>query len=221
MLLTRRAFCVGGAALGLASATSGPAFSTLRPAAGDVAFDVFRNGSEIGYHNITVSTMGTRTVANIEILLEVGLGPIVLYRYRHKNEEIWDGDQFVSFESETDNDGEPFKIRAERREDGIFVYREHDEDFLVPGFDALPTTYWNPKTVTRSQMIDTQKGRLMDVAVQEGDWQMVDTKNGTVEAQQFDIAGDLNLSIWYDREGAWSKLSFPFKGATFDYLKTV
>lgn len=219
-VLDRRQFCAAGAAfglgatgvanLGMANATSGSAAS----------FKVFRNGSEIGYHTVTVSQDEDRTVADIEIFLEVGIGPIVLYRFQHKNREIWEGGQFVSFSSETDNDGDPYRITATRRQDGIFVSRDHDEDFLIEGFDAIPTTYWNADTIRTRRMIDTQKGRLMEFDVLQGGWQMVGVQDGSVEAQKFDIAGDLNMTLWYDRTGAWTKLSFPFKGDSFDYLKT-
>lgn len=222
MLMDRRAFVVGGTALGLTVASAQDALASM-PLAPDqrIKFDVFRNGSNIGHHTVDVTQTGDTTIADVEIALEVSVGPIVFFRYLHRNQEIWEGNQFVSFVAETDNDGEAFKIRAERQADGIFVSREHDEDFLIPDFSALPTTYWNPHTLSSNLMIDTQQGRLMEVSVKEGDWQQIDTKAGTVEAQRFDVAGGLNLSIWYDRAGVWSKLQFPLDGADFHYLKNA
>ena len=67
-------------------------------------FDVLRDGSSIGRHQLTIHRDGDTTEVQIDVLLEVGLGPIVLYRYEQENREIWRDGRFVSFHSKTNND---------------------------------------------------------------------------------------------------------------------
>jgi hypothetical protein len=183
----------------------------------ELDFDVFRNGSAIGHHKIDLKQDDHRTTAKVDIYLEVGLGPLVLYRYQHNNTEIWENGAFQSFTSKTDDDGTPYAVTAQRQGGLIRVERDHDDDYDIDDLSVLPTTYWNKQTVQCSQLLDTQKGRLMSVAVAPQGWQEVPTAAGMVEAQGFTISGDIDFELWYDRKDQWTKLSFPFKGDSFDY----
>lgn len=219
---TRRHVIMGAASLALMAPFSSFSRASLSevkfsPRDGELDFDVFRNGSAIGHHKIDLQQDGTRTTAKIDILLEVGLGPVVLYRYRHQNTEIWEDGSFKSFASKTDDDGTPYVVQAVRDQSVIRVTRDHDEDYEIDDLGILPTTYWNEQTVHCSRLLDTQKGRVMAVTVQPKGWQTITTAAGPVEAQGFSVNGDIELNLWYDRKSQWTKLSFPFKGDEFDY----
>ena len=49
-------------------------------------------GSPIGRHGLRFTQDGARTTAEITIELQVKLAFITVYRYRHVNRELWDGD---------------------------------------------------------------------------------------------------------------------------------
>jgi len=111
-------------------------------------FDVFRNGSDIGHHRIDIRHEGNRTIAKIDILLEVGLGPLVLYRYRHQNTEIWQNGEFLSFSSTTDDDGTPYAVRATRTGRTIRVE---------------PTALWSrPRTTHHETVASSTTPRMAD-----------------------------------------------------------
>jgi hypothetical protein len=218
MVLNRRQVMIGAGGLLAAGAVPRLAMASLTTGGENLDFAVFRNGSEIGHHRLDIRQDGERTVVDVDILLEVGIGPLVLYRYTHRNTEIWENGTFQSFDSVTDDDGTAYAVRARRDGTLTTVERDHDEDYTFDDPSILPTTYWNDKLVSSSQLLDTQKGRLMEVAVETGDWQTIQTETGSVEARRFDISGDLNVSVWYDRDGRWTKMNFPFKGAEFNYV---
>lgn len=217
--LTRRHMLVGAGAAGASLALpSLDAAAKLSSPTEDISFQVYRDGSPIGHHRLDIRRDGDRVTVGVDILLEVGIGPLVLYRYRHRNTEIWEGGAFRSFSSETDDDGDAYAVEAVRDGGVIRVSRSHDSDYEISDPEGLlPTTYWNRQTVERPRLLDTQKGRLMEITVNEGDWQRVETRNGTVRARRFDINGDLDLSLWYDEQGRWTKCAFPLKGSQFSY----
>lgn len=217
--LTRRHLLAGAGAAGAGLALSPlGAMAKLSSPTEDLSFRVYRDGSPIGHHKLDIRRDGERVTVNVDILLEVGIGPLVLYRYTHRNTEIWDGGQFVSFRSETDDDGDDYAVEAVRDGGVIRVMRAHDSDFEIGADEGiLPTTYWNRQTVERPRLLDTQKGRVMNIEVQPGEWQRVETRNGSVRARQFDINGDMDLSLWYDEQGRWTKCAFPLKGSQFSY----
>lgn len=212
----RRTLLLGLAGTALTSGAS-RAWAGLTGAEADRDFAVFRNGDPIGHHRIDMRTEGDRTIVDIDILLEVGLGPLVLYRYHHKNREIWQDGVFQSFESETDDDGDTYRVRAVRQGNEIAIARNRGDNYATGDLTLLPTTYWNPATVDRPRLINTQDGEIAQVRIDRGDWQTVETGAGPVEARRFDVDGDLKLSLWYDRDGHWVKLAFPLKGDSFEY----
>lgn len=194
-----------------------PVQAGLSAAASDRDFSVLRNGDPIGHHIIDIKERGGRKTVDIDILMEVGIGPLILYRYRHRNREIWQDGNFQSFESETDDDGQAYRVTAERRGGIINVTRDRGDDYETDDLSLLPTTYWNPETVERKRLINSQDGEIAEVQVRRGAWQLVETASGQVGARRFDVEGDLKLSIWYDRDGRWTKLFFPLKGDRFEY----
>ena len=58
-------------------------------------FAVDRNGSPIGHHTLRFSRDGERLSVDIDILLEVKLAFITLYRYRHTNRELWEAGRLL------------------------------------------------------------------------------------------------------------------------------
>ena len=226
MTLTRRDFTAAGAAFALVGgAFGGAAAPTSRAfASGDAGdaqtldFKVLRDGSEIGSHRLQISREGERTLVDIDINLEVGFGPLVLYRYAHRNREVWEDGQFIRFDSQTDDDGESYAVTAERRNRDIVVDRKPAEDYRIDRPDVLPTSYWNEATVRQQVLLDTQKGRKMEVEVEDLGWDEIEASGRTIRARKYEMRGDLRLTLWYDESGRWVKLVFPFKGSTIEYV---
>ncbi len=83
----------------------------------------------------------------------------------------------------------------------------------------MPTSYWNPDTVTRSLMLDTQSGRLIEVEVAAGEFETVTVAGRPVQARRHRVTGDLVLDLWYTAEGDWAKTRFEARGAEIVYLR--
>lgn len=215
--LSRRAAMLTMASAALVPAYGVPGRNARAAMPARTDFAVFRNGSEVGYHRFDVQQSGNRTEISIEILLEVGLGPVVLYRYTHRNREIYESGRFLSFASETNDDGERYSVGAERVENRIRVTRSLDEDYETDDLTLLPTTWWNPATKRANNLLDTQKGRIFEVAISPQQWEPVETPQGAVDAHRFQIDGDLTLTVWYDRDDRLVRIYFPWKGDDFDY----
>lgn len=221
LLSRRKAFGVlGGGVLAAGVLARGGTAAASGGAIGDrvLDFTVLRDGDEIGRHRLEIRQEGARTLVDIDIDLEVGIGPLVLYRYMHRNREIWEDGRFLRFESRTDDDGDSYRVTAERAGDDILVDRMPAGDYRIDRTDILPTTYWNEATVRQRVLLDTQKGRRMDVSVEDLGWERVEAGGESLRARKYDLTGDLRLTLWYDETGRWVKLVFPFKGSTFEYV---
>lgn len=167
------------------------------------AFVVLRDDTPIGVHQVEVWADGPETHVSVTISLDVGLGPIPLYRYRHASRETWLEGRLVRLDSRTDDDGEVMSVRAQATATGLRVTGSHGT-FEAPA-DAVPTSYWNPGLVEARPLLDSQSGRLLEVrrvVVAPGRWR---------------LSGDLQLEIAYSPDGVWSGMSFHHLGSDFHY----
>lgn len=178
-------------------------------------FEVFRDGARIGEHRATVTRHDDRIKVDIAIDFEVKLAFITVYRYSHRNREIWRDGELRSFRSETDNNGEALTVEGERVDGGMRLVA-NGEERVLPAW--MPTTYWHPATIRQDRLVDTQDGDLLEIAVTEVGRETVQAGDTSVPATRYEMRGDLDITLWYDDADRWVKLAFDYKGASFDYV---
>jgi hypothetical protein len=116
--MTRRRLLLAG----LATATFGVARAGLPVPPGErIAFHIIRNGGTIGEHSISFARTTDAVTVSIAADIVVGIGPIAFFRYRHRATVRWQGEQVVSIDAETDDDGTSRRMAARRDETGLVV----------------------------------------------------------------------------------------------------
>lgn len=179
-------------------------------------FEVFRNGERIGHHRVEIARDGERSVVNVDINLRVTFGPLTLYRYVHQSREEWRGNRLVSLVSSTDNDGDAETLRAVAEGDGLKVNGTRFTGMLPA--DTMPTSYWRGDFVRRHTIMDSQNGRVLDLRVQPESFETASAARDEIPARRFHLTGDIDLTLWYDREGHWVKSAFRAKdGSQVEY----
>ncbi len=182
-----------------------------------LAFDVFRDGDPLGRHTVAFWRDGEKLHVRIDILLEVNLAFITLFRYTHQNHEIWLDDKLIAIDTQTDDDGDKYWLRGRATEAGFEVEGSGGR-FIAPA-NVLPTSYWRPETATRDRLLDTQHGRLVDVATVPIGKEVVEISGRQVEAMRYNVSGDLDLDLWYTQAGEWAKITFEARGAEVVYSR--
>lgn len=214
-MISRRA-CM---ALPLVALAAKPAVAMALPVpqTGRIAFRMLRKGDVIGSHALDFSQAGDRLSVAIAIDILVKLGPVPVYRYRHRATEIWQGGVFTSIESSTDRDGTPHRMRAELTPQGLVVEGSKAPRYVAPP-NIYATTYWN-KVMLQRAVINSEDGRLFDVRPTALAEEIVPAASGTLRAKHYKLDGDLPLDLWYDAAGQWAHLVFTKDGSTIIYEK--
>ncbi len=207
------------------------------PPYGDtLTFSAIRNGQTIGRHALTFTREGERVVVDTSIELAVTLLGIAVYKYRHRNREVWQGDRWMSIDSTTDDNGKAYTIKAQNANDGVVVEREmprsgifdhsNDRGFhrqgtirdLLPS-GVFPSTHWNRRQVAEPRLLNTQTGAMERSEVTAGRRETIKTTRGTLEATQYVYSGDVKLDQWFDDRGRWVKMAFfASDGSRIEYL---
>jgi hypothetical protein len=168
-------------------------------------FDVLRNNSRIGQHAIRFERDGDTLIATIEVKIAVGFGPVTLFRYAHKAREVWAGGRFISLESETDENGKPFRVTAARTADDVIV-RSAVGRQMVLAPDAIPLTHWNSLCVERP-LFNPQDGQPMPAkVVVHGEELVLLSDRQQVRATRYSLMLKPVLDDWYDSSGVWTAL---------------
>jgi hypothetical protein len=173
-----------------------------------LSFQVIREGSVIGAHTLNFDRSDPYgLVVRVSVDLSVGIGPIKLFRYKHRATETWKNGQVVSVVSETDDNGKHVWVRALRDSAGLVVEASETARYVAPD-DALPATHWNRKMLD-GPLINTQTGQLMRPHVtHEGEDRIPTAEGREIEADHFAMNGDASLDTWYDTASIWAGIMF-------------
>ena len=203
---------LGAAAVGLLSAS--PLLAEF-PGAKPIDFKVFRDGQPLGHHKVSFRRMGEELHVEIDIELEVKIAFVTLFRYSHQNREVWRDGRLVAIDTKTDDDGEAYWLSGRATDAGLEI--EGSSGRVLAPADIMPTSYWNPGTIGQSRLLDTQKGRLIDVEIAPVGPEKITMAGERIEAQRYKVDGDLTLDLWYTPDGDWAKTKFSARGADVIY----
>jgi hypothetical protein len=219
MISRRDCLASGATAAFLAPATGLAAASAALPVppSGQLGFRLLRNGERIGSHTLVFTPKADILTVTVAIDILVKLGPIPVYRYRHRATERWQDGSFIGIESQTDKDGTALRMRAERTGDGMVVEGSQTARYIAPP-QTYPTTYWN-KVMLQDRLINSEDGRLFTVTPRPLGEEDVRQAGNAIRARHYRIDGDLMLDLWYDTMGQWAHLVFIKDGATIVYEK--
>lgn len=179
-------------------------------------FAVFRGGEPMGRHEVQIIDEGSRQVVEIDINLQVKLLSIPVFRYTHQNREVWAEGQLLELISSTDDDGDPMSLSLKREGDKLHGL---GDQLAGPIPVTLPSTsYWRRPPLGKSQLIDSQNGKLLQVETVSLGEQEILANGKNIRAERLRVTGDLNLDLWYDQTGRWVKCQFEARGSTVEYV---
>jgi hypothetical protein len=206
--VSRRAALAGlGAIAALPLAPGAVARNPAPP--GDIAFTVWRGTSPIGTHRIAFRAEGDDLVVTVAIDLAVRVAGIAVYRYTHRNREVWRGGRLVSLDTTTNDDGTVYAVAARAGADGLAV-TSGGRTIAAPA-DILPSSYWHPETPSARRLLNTQTGAVESIAVAAPAAETVETAAGRVPARRFAMTGGIAGDFWYDGAGRLAKIAFTAK----------
>ena len=210
MGIDRRQF-IGGAGAALWPIGAGATAALPVPPDGKIGFKVLRNGAPIGEHHLSFSGSGGDVDIAIEADLLVKFAGIAVFSFAARGTEHWRGGVFQGIDSYVNDNGNHLEVHASRAGDGYQVMGTHVPRYTAPA-DLLPLTYWN-RQMMYGTILNIQTAHSYKVPVNSPGWNSLPTADGgSIVAQRFDLSGRLHLSVWYDKDDAWSGLEFHVHG---------
>lgn len=214
-MLTRRTILGGALALtSLQISSAALAFPNVKlrgqPSSSVLDFRLKREGTQVGSHVLRFKPSQNGVTIDIAVDIAVGFGPIVLYRYKLRGQEVWENGQCVAASSQTDNDGSANFMKAEREPAGLRVEGSGVPAYIAPE-NAVIASHWNEAEM-KGPWINLQNGELLRPNVTALGPEPVRLANGKqVAASCYAITGPAKIRIWYTPTSIWTGLTFTAK----------
>lgn len=174
-------------------------------------FRLIRKGSDIGSHTVTAQRQGAALAVTIEIAIAVKVLGFTVYRYTHRNDELWVDGALQQLSTTTDDDGAAFSVSVQRAGAGFEI---NGTDYSGPApAEIAPTSYWNYKNLEKPQWVDTQGGKLLSITAASS------TAGDGREKRA--IRGDFDVDLYYDSGREWRGLDFRVDGEVIRYEETA
>lgn len=210
--LTRRQLLLAACGLGLMAS---PAAALPAAPERGIRFDLVRSGVSIGSHTVDFGIDGGGL--GVETRIDVRVAPlgVVLFAYRHRSRERYEGDRLVAFDSETDDDDSRFFVHGRAETDGFRVRTKKGEALLSA--DTMVGSFWTPATLARPMLLDPQRGRLKPQTIEGRERLRLTLAGQEVAATRYRISGIINGTVTYDDAGRWLAATLLKKGSEIVY----
>lgn len=196
--MDRRALLAGGAGL----LVPGSALAAPPPR---LTFNVFRNGTKVGQHQMSFSGSSGDWTVKTDVDMVVKLGPVPVYKYAHNAVETWTDGRWQSVEATTNGNGKITKASA--RAMAGYTQIIGPKGTVRGPADAAPLSHWNQASFGKP-LFNQQEGKLLKVTctrVKPGHWQ---------------IRGEAEIDDFYDAQGNWLSLSGKLEdGSRLEYKR--
>ena len=189
----------------------------------NIFFQVYRNQSKIGTHELLIDTKDSFTEVNIKINFDVSFLGFKIYEYRHKNREKWIGNELILLDSSTDQNGKLMTCTLKKKGDKLDISGT-DNTVLLDNL-ILPSSYWNSVLVKENkqlEILNTQDCSFINLNIEfVGKDKIYD---GRLSASRYKLKGfestgaEVDIDIWYDKYDNWVKMRFLKDGSTIDYV---
>lgn len=182
-------------------------------------FDVIGLGQLIGGHEVRIEGTPAAFVVRSDVDIDVRPLGIPLFTYRHSGTETWKDDRLVAFQSESRGDDRADSVVGRVTERGFEV--KGRKGTIVAPADIMVGSYWTHRMMSRSLLLDPQKGVLEEQVIHSRERTSWEVGGRPRPVTVYRISSILNGEVAYDDSGRWVGARFKKKGAEIEYrLKT-
>ena len=188
-----------------------------------IKFNVYRNESKIGFHNVELNAKDSSITAIIKIKFQVTFLGFVVYDYVHNNQEEWINGKLVSLKTTTNKNGDNLFCSLEKKSGLISIIGTNGKYKITE--ELMPTSYWDFRlvnNVTTRKVINTQDCSYIDFNITNLGKESI--YNNKIDSYHYKLVGfestgeKIDIDIWYDDKKNWVKMIFLKDGSKIEYF---
>lgn len=187
----------------------------------EYSFRVLLDDREIGFHRFQVRQSDGRETVDIEAKFKVTFFAIPFYRYDHSNQEIWRDGCLESIRSQTDDNGDKFRVEGQRDTRGFDVLTQ-SEAYSLERSCVMTFAYWNPDMLEQRALLNAQTGEYLPIEVDYVGDETLELNGEPVPASRYELRNSeqqIDITVWYEAESElWLSLESRVDGRVIRYL---
>ena len=165
-------------------------------------FRVLLDEKPIGYHQFELSQKDSVRQVSSTARFDVKLLFITAFKYRHSSSERWKDNCLTDIDAQTDSNGKRQNVTAKRVDDVLKI----DSSSGTKIVDGCVQTfaYWNPDILEATQLLNSQTGDYVDIAVTPLGTHSLKLGAGEFEARKFKLESSpdydgkpVDITLWY------------------------
>ncbi|MDC3076270.1 DUF6134 family protein [Paracoccaceae bacterium] len=166
-----------------------------------MTFDVLLNDEKVGY-----STLNHKKLKNsLEVLVDVEIMPQFLglkfMKYTLKNREVWKKKKLISIDANSSWFGKRYYVKGQREKSGFRIEGSAFSGVIKDTFAT--TSYFTPEFLKRRIWVSTQDGTPLEIKTRKLKNKKVSFNDKNYSVTEWEISGDLNLTLQYDEQKNW------------------
>ena len=166
-----------------------------------VNFDVLLNDEIVGYSNLTHKKLKD----GLEVLIDVEITPKFLglkfMKYTLKNREVWKKKKLMSIDANSSWFGKRYYVKGQREKGGFRIEGSAFSGVIKDTFAT--TSYFTPEFLKRRIWVSTQDGTPLEIKTRKLRNKKVSFNDKNYSITEWEISGDLELTLQYDQEKNW------------------
>ena len=171
-----------------------------------VGFDVLLNDKKVGFSNLTYKKLKN----GLEVVVDVEIKPKFLglnfLKYTLKNREVWKRQKLISLDANSSWFGKKYFAKGQREKGGFRIEGSAFSGVIKNNFAT--TSYFTPDFLKRKTWISTQDGTPLEIKARKLKNKKVTFNDKTYSVKEWEISGDLDLTLQYDETSNWVGSSF-------------
>ena len=183
-------------------------------------YEVWLDDRQIGHYTVNILPRGLQTEVSIDTDIEWTFLSIPMYRYQHRNTEVWQDGCLLTLESETQDNGKRNFVSA-RSEGDQFKLSSHQGGLLLEGC-VRSFAYWNPALLSTDQLLNSQTGEYTNISITPllDDRPISSWGDTAVTGYRLSLP-DTSIDLWYSSEMEWLLLQTRVRGGKLlSYVRT-
>jgi hypothetical protein len=156
---------------------------------------------DIGEHRMSVARAGDAIVVEHAAELVVKLLGLTMFERRARFREVWQGARLIEFDGVVEDNGERFPVAARAEGDRLIIEGSAGRIAAPPG--TVPSEPSLEPAMRQGWFFDSKTGELLSAKVTPAGREPLALGRAVVDAERYDIAGDLEQQVWFDQAGVW------------------
>lgn len=177
---------------------------------------VLTENQPIGTHRVNIQRKGNDFEIKAETDLEVGFGPLTVFRFEHQRRELWHNWQLVESIAHTVKNDKIYDIKITRQATGYKRVVNGREDKFEDPVSIL--ALWHSDLFTHHIFISPLEDKLYRLSVQFVDREQIEIGDQWVQALHYQMTGDSERDLWYDESGHVLKVRLHDYSLVIDYV---